>query len=442
MGIQWLLMNRYSFLGILLAMIPGSIWAQVYLPHNAAHKPQHVLAKTTSKEQLVSLLELDYNETQGRYDTAQQTLFDYNQIDSISKEHVQNYNLGIFQDSALISLSYDAKGHQTVWLYQRVFPDNGSIVNSEKDSSSYDSHGNLVYSDKSYWNGSEWTIFYGEQTAYTYDNNGHVTSQELQLLNPGSNWMKQYKAIYKMDANGNIIAVHEYLADIYGNYAIEDSLIDVRFYQNDVTRPIQETYLQDSSGKWVVRSRYTASYNSQGQITRAKEEFLTNNKWELNETWTWQYDSHYLNTYYADSVMSAGQMQVYQANSNNFTYDADGNLLTYESLSYNPSSNTWAKQTKLIYNYQSKTELPEAPAFAENITVYPNPAIDQLHIKMPNGSGDVQINMIDMQGRIINSMREPYTDNISIPLGDIPNGLYVLQVQTNVKTFSATIKKG
>lgn len=429
-------------MGIILGMIPSAISAQYHFQHQPVHKLPHTLAKITSSEQLVSLLELDYNDNAGRYDTAQQTLFDYNQLDSIIKEHVQNYNHGILQDSALISLTYDAKGHQTVWLYQRVFADNGSTVNSEKDSSAYDSHGNLIYSDKSYWNGSQWTIFYGEQTAYTYDNNGHLTSQELQLLNPGSNWQKQYKAIYKLDVNGNIIAAHEYLADINGNYATEDSLIDVKFYQNDVNRPIQETYVQDSSGKWIVRSRYTASYNSKGQITRAKEEFLTGNKWQLDETWTWQYDSHYLNTYYSDSVMSAGQMQVYQANSNNFTYDANGNLLTYESLNYNPFSNIWVKQTKLIYNYKTKTELYEAPPIAENITVYPNPATDVLHIKMPDGNGEIRTTLIDLQGRIISTEIHPYEKVISIPLNGIPAGLYILRVQTNVKTFSATIKKG
>lgn len=430
----------------LLIQIPVFLQAQHYYfsPASIKSLPHHdaMYKSGNSSKKLTSLLELNYDQPAGKYDTAQRTLFEYNKLDSIGKERVQNYNQGIFQDSALVSLSYDEKGHQTVWLYQRVFADNGSIVNSEKDSSAYDSHGNLVYSDKAYWNGSQWTTFYGVQTAYTYDSKGNMTGQELQLLNPGSSWAKQYKANYKLDANGNIIAAHEFLADINGIYATDDSLIDMKLYNNDVNRPIQETYVQDSAGKWIIRTRYTAAYNTAGQVFRAREEFLNGRNWNVDETWTWRYDAHGMNTYYADSVMSAGQMQLYQANQADFTYDTDGDLITAEMLSYDVVNNTWNKEKKLIYNYEEQTGLKQWATDKDAISIYPNPAQQEIHISTSQLAGNATYTMLDMAGRIVYSISEQCSENeVVVPLGELKSGVYTLLVRNNTNWYSRLVVK-
>lgn len=439
-------MKRFSLLLVInFIFSAGSSDAQnkSWISHTPVAPLLSHTAKTTSGRLLASMVQLNYNEQSQVYDSAQRTFYDHNTQDSISREHVQNYNSDkrLFQDSALISLTYDAGGHQAVWLYQRIFADNGSTVNSERDSSAYDSHNNLIYSDKAYWNGSQWTIFFGIRFTYTYNKLGDMNSRELSQINTGSStWLNQYKALYKLDNNENIIAAHEYYADILGNYTTEDSLRGLQLYHNDVNRVQTATYVQDSAGKWIVRRRYTASYNTAGMPLKAMEELLNGSKWTTDEVWTWKYNTHSDRYYYSDSVMSAGAMQFYDGREDNLVYDADGDLSTDEVLSFNTISSAWEKKYLYVYAYKSRTGISRQLQDEMDFTLYPNPANHELRIICRRPDENINYTLLDMSGRVIQKLVSGDVST-TMDLTDIKSGIYTLLIEAGNKTCSRLVVK-
>jgi hypothetical protein len=69
-------------------------------------------------------------------------------------------------------------------------------------------------------------------------------------------------------------------------------------------------------------------------------------------------------------------------------------------------------------------------AFAETITVYPNPVEDQLHIANASDSGEpVTISIINISGQVVKNFTE-VSFNSAINVEDLATGLYVLRIET------------
>lgn len=75
-------------------------------------------------------------------------------------------------------------------------------------------------------------------------------------------------------------------------------------------------------------------------------------------------------------------------------------------------------------------------AYAEQIKVYPNPTINSVNVLLPT-SGKSIINVVDMKGAKVKTI-EANGNNITIPLHDVSNGIYYLQVQS--QHYAATQK--
>lgn len=76
---------------------------------------------------------------------------------------------------------------------------------------------------------------------------------------------------------------------------------------------------------------------------------------------------------------------------------------------------------------------------SEPLNIYPNPANDVLHVKWHKAAG-LQLRIMDMTGKLI---REWYDkgNNITVPLGDMPDGQYTLQVNDGQRARSAIFYK-
>jgi hypothetical protein len=63
----------------------------------------------------------------------------------------------------------------------------------------------------------------------------------------------------------------------------------------------------------------------------------------------------------------------------------------------------------------------------QNLTVYPNPANDVLHIKTNNLNGNIAAQISDLNGKIFNCN---FTNSESIDVSDLKPGMYILKLQT------------
>jgi len=76
-------------------------------------------------------------------------------------------------------------------------------------------------------------------------------------------------------------------------------------------------------------------------------------------------------------------------------------------------------------------------SFSSEVFVYPNPSTDKVFID--NSSGSFSYKIIDVDGRIVAAAND--VDGNSINLNNIATGVYILNYNTNGKTFSSKIIK-
>jgi hypothetical protein len=65
------------------------------------------------------------------------------------------------------------------------------------------------------------------------------------------------------------------------------------------------------------------------------------------------------------------------------------------------------------------------------MNVYPNPAHDQLTINLKENSGQVVVQMLDLNGCVIMNFGKFNLSTFQLDMSDVASGLYVLQVIGN-----------
>lgn len=75
-----------------------------------------------------------------------------------------------------------------------------------------------------------------------------------------------------------------------------------------------------------------------------------------------------------------------------------------------------------------------------NINIYPNPARDYLHLEgvCEDCSGEIEIEIVDLRGRIVAQFIEPNAELIQIATTGIESGIYILKVSNNNQMIGNT----
>lgn len=78
------------------------------------------------------------------------------------------------------------------------------------------------------------------------------------------------------------------------------------------------------------------------------------------------------------------------------------------------------------------------------LVVYPNPFVDVVQVNVPDVSNQTpfSIQVFDVSGRLIETQNQALNNNtLSINLGNLPNGSYMLLVNSRSLKFSSVILK-
>jgi hypothetical protein len=80
-------------------------------------------------------------------------------------------------------------------------------------------------------------------------------------------------------------------------------------------------------------------------------------------------------------------------------------------------------------------------AGAATIDIYPNPAIDQLNIRIANVSAISNIHVINLQGQVLQTIRSSSSNTVNFPVNRLAAGIYFIVVNTaNMKYVQKFIK--
>jgi hypothetical protein len=75
------------------------------------------------------------------------------------------------------------------------------------------------------------------------------------------------------------------------------------------------------------------------------------------------------------------------------------------------------------------------------LKIYPNPVVDQLNIASNFDQGQLQLQISDMQGRMVHSEQQPANSEIQLQLSHLPAGMYLLRIQNGQQSAWARFVK-
>jgi len=75
------------------------------------------------------------------------------------------------------------------------------------------------------------------------------------------------------------------------------------------------------------------------------------------------------------------------------------------------------------------------------LNVYPNPAVDGLHIALSGATGVVSILVINTQGQMVRTVRSAASSPVDISVGDLSKGIYIVEIDTGAEKYVQKIMK-
>jgi len=334
-------------------------------------------------------------------------------------------------------------------VYKRQLLWNGTEwENDQKGSLVYDANNNILSETVSDWDVDIWIN--GMLILYTYDANNNMTSYLHQNWN-GTEWENIWREAYTYDAKNNMTsAVHQdwagdkwetYWQNTYA-YDINNNLIHETNYVDNgaelVTSEITNYYdagnklVRDSTHTWGNSWKYdrqgTYTYDLNGNLISWQSQSINE---ELTENLT-----RTLFTYDAANNQTSILRQDWKDNSwvssglDRHTYNED-NLLTNYAYKYWNSEGTMVMDgdSSTYYYHSLNTGIKEVGRNKHNIAVYPNPTGGIFNIESTNAISSFEI--YNSFGKLIYSESGLNRQAIKrIDLSDYAKGIYFLKIQT------------
>lgn len=386
---------------------------------------------------------LAYNTVTKAYDSSMQHFYTYNSKDSVILDRIKDWSssMGKFTNAEDITYTYDAAGYRRLKLGQVYY--GTDIKNFSKDSSVYDAHGNYTYLEKKIWDIGDWKTEEITKRTYTYDNNGFLTSIAQQYADTSGNFQNDYKILVIRDNTGKILSEANYLSNGSGGWNLTDS-IKGTFYNNQYDKPVSAILkTKDVTGSFNVAGRATAVYDANGNETSFYTETYDNfdNVWVPQERQTWKFHKN-VQALYTDEVYDNSSWTLNSGQADSLTFDSNGNVSLDDQTVYQPSNSTWAKMYKIYYHYKTATGVSETTVTDNGVRMYPNPVTDNLHIAYTTTpAGSIFVSLYDMAGRLVYETQSTGAQNISLPLGNLNNGVYSLRIVNGQDISSRLIVK-
>lgn len=131
-----------------------------------------------------------------------------------------------------------------------------------------------------------------------------------------------------------------------------------------------------------------------------------------------------------------------QSGSSLFVTDNQKDWTTYGVLSSSPGFEH-ACLTPQHYAAFRKLMLAVPPGTISEFTLYPNPATNQLFLRLPDAvTGALQVQLTDMLGRVVHEQRyQVEADEVLVDLHHLSTGVYILTARAAQRTFAKKVVK-
>jgi hypothetical protein len=357
----------------------------------------------------------------------------------LAREHQSDKT---FTDKYLVTYFYDPSGRRNVTLNQ-FYDTLHYLRNGDKDSSNYDSHGNLTYQVREMWNAGSWEIQYGNKSNFTYDSKGNIVQIIAQFTDTTGTFQDDNKQVFYWNTAGTIIdSGFFYSLDSLKNWRLEAKVKNLILYKNNINKPVSGLIQIDTAGKWEDAERLTASYNILGYPLTSLYEEYRNGAWVPLERLRSKYNSHNdryysINEFYVDSIKS---FMGFDGTADSLIYDANGNL-TSDQVFYMLWDTTWQTGNKQLHQYKDVSGIEIVNDSRGGYTIFPNPCNDQFFINNINPSESLKVSIYDVSGRVL--LENHYTGEAQITVNTdlLPKGIYNIVINNGKRASSIRLVK-
>ena len=254
---------------------------------------------------------------------------------------------------------------------------------SGKDSSVFDSSGNLIECFQFKWilNEHKWDFEYkGEYKYNKSGNNIEFTSYIWDTL--VNEWRFTWKFQYVYDANGNKTESKSYSWDDREKKWIDD---------------IQNIYVYNSANQCIVFEKY----------------------W-----YSWIYNDYY------------------NIKRTEYKYTEQGDLKEQVEYTKQNISGYWQESRKIVYYWSYEpVAIKQKSNNTRSVSIYPNPFNNSIYIKSGNNENIKSITIYNIQGQVILSKQGNNKDLVELDCSKYYPGAYLIKIETNTNLYTEKIIK-
>ena len=322
-------------------------------------------------------------------------------------------------DYAKFTMTYDANNNQTSTMSEGLFM--GDWVIDYKAIYTYDANNKVITYVYQLGNGN--VLENSDMATYTYNTNNNIT-KVLQYSWNGNSWANFSKYNYEYDANNNCITI---LGQGWNGSNWQNGELISNNY--DANNNLRAELRQDWNDAWVNNTFKTYTYDS------------NNNKiTELSQNWSWTgiWDNYWHILYTYDSNNNKISELGLRWNNNIwatnyqylYLYDANNFLEGKSYKGWDNAGISLLSSDSSHYYFNAIVGIQDAKKVDDNISIYPNPAIDKIAIKTPSINKDITISIYNLQGQLLfqQSARHEKTE---IDVSAFLKGMYFVRVETD-----------
>lgn len=367
--------------------------------------------RTLDHTQLDSANYWSWDETLAAWAFEAQTIFSYTPnteiVLSLDEELENQY---------LETLQYDDNGNLLEYVFQ--FWTGSSWVNSSRYIYGYDDNDNLV--EFIYQSGSGGSFENILRFVYTYDGNGDLAEQLSQDW-VAIAWTNDFRRTYTYNANHQRVQLHQ---ESWQSGWVNQFLHTYTYGSSD---ELLTELVEEWVGDWEINEQTTFSYN--GQLQLIEEDIRVygggSEVGQIVITYTYDVQGNVI----SETTQNDDTSQLENTERQLNTYDEENNQVSYL---YQHWTTEWVNYDSAHYYWNPVTSITDPSLVNSGMTVYPNPATDELRYVLPEGD---EINTYEIQsldGKIIKKDRKFL--NQPIDISGLPNGMFVIIVNTATAT--------
>ena len=336
-----------------------------------------------------------------------------------------NWNTDHWENDMKYEYAFDSDGNITQYI-SSIWQET-QYINLLKEEFTFDDKGNQTQDLSYYWDGAQWEKT--DQSEFTYNANGELTAIVSSTWD-GSDWIisekfenvynpsgKISQSIYSVweEEQWTIFESSEYEYDSIGNM----TLLNVFILEINIYR---EESVYDEFGNQTENSVYEGNWDT-GVLEKS-----------------WKTESIYDNDFTFEDLILPFTAADYEGDNEDIGLDL--NVLFKHKLlnlvNYEGDGDNWVLVSDYILVYSEQNTTGTGKESSENrVRLYPNPAGSQVTFTLDGTDGRFQIEVFDIQGKMV--MSQTGENNKPISIESLGDGIYFYHLESKGNTYEGKL---